>query len=212
MRFSVNAKASERTLHEVYLPHFKKCIDSGALSIMGAYNRVNGTYCCENKYLLTDVLRDTWGFDGFTISDFMFGVYSCKRSVKAGLDIEMPYTFRYAALKNELKKGNITQEDIDTSVKRILRALIHTLPAQKAYTDDVIVCREHTQLAREVAQKGTVLLKNDGILPLEKGTRLAVVGRYANKINIGDHGSAMSTAPIPSRPMPGLKTPSVRVT
>ena len=111
LRFSVDARADERTLHEVYLPHFKKCIDAGAMSIMGAYNKVNGTYCCESKYLLTDILRNKWGFEGFTISDFFFGIYDGARSLKAGLDIEMPYTFKYATLSNRLKKGDITEKN-----------------------------------------------------------------------------------------------------
>lgn len=132
LRFSVDAKADERTLHEVYLPHFKKCVDAGAMSIMGAYNKVNGTYCCENKALLTDILRDKWGFDGFTISDFFFGIYDAARSVKAGLDIEMPYTFKYAFIGSRLKKGDISEDDVDICVGRILRAMLRTLPKHKS--------------------------------------------------------------------------------
>ena len=108
LRFSVDAKADERTLHEVYLPHFKKCIDAGAMSVMGAYNKVNGTYACENKELLTDILRDEWGFEGFALSDFVYGIYDAARSVKAGMDVEMPYNFRYAFLNSKLKKGELT--------------------------------------------------------------------------------------------------------
>ena len=73
LRFYVDVKADDRTLHEVYLPHFKKCIDAGALSIMGAYNRYEEFYCCSNKKLLTDILREEWGFDGFVMSDFVWG-------------------------------------------------------------------------------------------------------------------------------------------
>ncbi len=191
LRFSVDAKVDERTLHEVYLPHFKKCIDDGAMSIMGAYNKVNGTYCCENKVLLTDILRDKWEFDGFSLSDFFYGIYDAARSVKAGMDMEMPYFFRYAFLKSKLKKGELTEKDIDTSVLRILKALIKTLPEHKEYSKDVILSEEHTSLARKVAGKGTVLLKNNNnILPISENKKIAVVGRYANKINVGDHGSS----------------------
>ena len=87
LRFSVDAKADAQTLRDVYLPHFKKCIDAGALSIMAAYNKCNGTYCCDSKELLTDILRNEWGFDGFAISDFFFGIHDAAQALNAGLDI-----------------------------------------------------------------------------------------------------------------------------
>lgn len=206
LRFSVDARADERTLHEVYLPHFKKCIDAGAMSIMGAYNRVNGTYCCESKPLLTDILRDKWGFEGFTISDFFFGIYDGARSLKAGLDIEMPYTFKYAFLSHRLKKGDITERDVDISVERILRAMIKTLSKYREYPKSVILSKEHTSLAREVAAKGTVLLKNkNSVLPVKSGAKIAVVGRYADKINTGDHGSSNVFSPYTVTPYQGIK-------
>ena len=191
LRFSVDAKVDERTLHEVYLPHFKKCIDAGAMSIMGAYNKVNGTYCCESKELLTDILRDKWNFKGFSLSDFLYGIYNGARSLKSGMDVEMPYTFRYAFLNNDLKKGNISEKDIDTSVQRILVALITTLPKYKSQPKSVIMAKEHTALSRKVAGKGAVLLKNkDNVLPIASGKKIALIGRYANKVNVGDHGSS----------------------
>lgn len=206
LRFSVDARADERTLHEVYLPHFKKCVDAGAMSVMGAYNKANGTYCCENKELLTDILRDKWGFDGFTISDFFFGIYDAARSVKAGLDIEMPYTFKYAFLGSRLKKGDITEHDVDVCVGRILRALIRILPKYKQHPRSVILSKEHTDLAREVAAKGMVLLKNkDKALPIKDGAKIAVVGRYADKINTGDHGSSNVYSPYTVTPYQGIK-------
>ncbi len=206
LRFSVDAKADERTLHEVYLPHFKKCIDAGAMSIMGAYNKFNGTYCCENKTLLTDILRDKWNFDGFTISDFFFGIYDAARSVKAGLDIEMPYTFKYAFLASRVKKGDISEEDIDICVGRILRGMLRTLPKHKEYPKNVILSKEHTDLAREVAAKGMVLHPNkNNTLPVADGASIAVVGRYADKINTGDHGSSNVFSPYTITPYQGIK-------
>ena len=206
LRFSVDARADERTLHEVYLPHFKKCIDAGAMSIMGAYNKVNGTYCCENKELLTDILRDKWGFEGFTLSDFFYGIYDAARSVKAGMDMEMPYIFRYLFLKSKLRKGEITEKDIDLSVLRILKALIKTLPEYKTYPKSVILSDEHTSLARKTAGKGTVLLKNENkILPVQNGKKIAVVGRYANKVNVGDHGSSNVYSPYTVTAYEGIK-------
>lgn len=206
LRFSVNATADERTLHEVYLPHFKKCVDAGAMSIMGAYNKVNGTYACENKVLLTDILRDKWGFDGFALSDFFYGIYDAARSLKAGMDVEMPYIFRYALLGHKLRKGEITEADIDNAVCRVLRSLIKVLPEHKEYPKSVILSKEHTDLAREVAGKGMVLLKNkDKVLPIKEGKKIAVVGRYANKRNTGDHGSSNVFSPYAVTPYEGIK-------
>lgn len=206
LRFSVDAKADERTLHEVYLPHFKKCIDAGAMSIMGAYNKVNGTYACENKELLTDILRGKWGFEGFALSDFVYGIYDAARSVKAGMDVEMPYTFRYAFLNSKLKKGELTEADIDLSVVRVLKALIKTLPEYKEQPKSVILAKEHTELSRKVAGKGTVLLKNENkTLPVANGKKIAVVGRYADKINVGDHGSSRVYSPYTVTAFEGIK-------
>lgn len=196
LRFSADARVDERTLHEVYLPHFKKCIDAGAMSIMGAYNKVNGTYCCESKELLGDILRDMWGFEGFSLSDFFYGIYDGPRSIKAGMDVEMPYTFRYATLHSAHKKGKITEAELDRSVCRVLTALITTLPKHKDYPKSVILSDEHTALSRKVAGKGMVLLKNSGnILPIPQGKKIAVVGRYADKVNVGDHGSSNVFSP-----------------
>ena len=207
LRFKVDAKADERTLHEVYLPHFKKCVDAGAMSIMGAYNKVNGTYSCENKELLTDILRDKWGFEGFTLSDFFYGIYDAVRSVKAGMDMEMPYFFRYAVLNHKLKKGELTEADIDLSTGRILKALIKTLPAYKKQPKSVILSKEHIDLARKAAAKGTVLLKNDGkILPIAQGEKIAVVGRYADKVNVGDHGSSNVYSPYAVTAYQGIRS------
>lgn len=206
LRFSANAIADERTLHEVYLPHFKKCIDAGAMSIMGAYNRVNGTYACENKELLTDILRDKWGFDGFALSDFFYGIYDAVRSLKSGMDVEMPYLFRYATLGMSLKKGDITENDIDTAALRVLRALIATLPKHKKHPESVILSKEHIALAREAATKGIVLLKNENkVLPIPEDSKIAVVGRYANKRNTGDHGSSNVFSPYAVTPYEGMK-------
>lgn len=205
LRFSANAIADERTLHEIYLPHFKKCIDAGAMSIMGAYNKVNGTYACENKKLLTDILHNKWGFDGFSLSDFFYGIYDAKRSIKAGMDMEMPYLFRYATLSYLLKKGEITEEDINKSAARILRALISTLPKYKKQDKSVILSKEHIALSREAATKGIVLLKNeDKVLPIPEGKKIAVVGRYANKRNTGDHGSSNVFSPYAVTPYEGI--------
>ncbi len=205
LRFSANAIADERTLHEVYLPHFKKCIDAGAMSIMGAYNKVNGTYACENKELLTDILRDKWGFDGFALSDFFYGIYDAVRSIKAGMDVEMPYLFRYSVLPFKVRNGELSENDIDTAAERVLRALISTLPKHKKHDKSVILSDEHIALARETAAKGMVLLRNENnVLPVNEKSKIAVVGRYANKRNTGDHGSSNVYSPYAITPYEGI--------
>ncbi len=206
LRFSVDAVCDDRTLHDVYLPHFKKCVDAGAMSIMAAYNKVNGEYCCENRRLLTGILRDEWGFEGFTLSDFVFGVHDGAAALKSGLDVEMPYVFRYALLGLALRSGAITRRQVNTAVQRVLKALIVTLPNHKDEPKETILCPEHVALAREAAAKGTVLLQNRrGVLPLAEGTKIAVVGRYADEINVGDHGSSRVYSPYTVTPYQGIK-------
>lgn len=192
LRYFVNVTCDERTLHEVYLPHFKKCIDAGAQSIMGAYNKFGGSYCCASKKLLNDILRDEWGFDGFVISDFVNGVHEAEGSLKAGLDMEMMFTMHYNgfAIKKSLKSGKLTQEHIDRAVKNILRALIRQTPKIKPRPMSVVGCKAHRALAREIAEKGMVLLENNGVLPLLKDAHVMVTGPYANEVNVGDHGSS----------------------
>lgn len=204
IRFDVNVNCDEITLHEVYLPHFKACIDAGAMSIMGAYNLFRGDHCCESKYLLKDILRDQWGFTGFTISDFLMGVRNAPKALKAGLDIEMPQIMHYATLPFNLKAGKISMDDVNASVQSILRGLIKITPKLKKAEKSVIACKEHAALARRAAAEGTVLLKNDGLLPLDKSKKVAVVGRYANKINVGDHGSSSVYSPYTVTPYEGL--------
>ncbi len=204
LRFSVDVHVDEKTLQEVYLPHFRKCVDAGAMSIMGAYNLVRGDHCCESRYLLTDVLRGQWGFQGFTISDFLMGVYDGAKALKAGLDIEMPQTRKYLFLKTYLKQGKIAESDIDNAVEHILAGLIKITPRAKPTPKSVCASAEHTRLARRAAEEGTVLLKNDGILPLKKGCKVAIVGRYADKMNVGDHGSSSVNGPYNVTPYRGL--------
>ena len=192
LRFFVNVSCGDRTLHEVYLPHFKKCIDAGAESIMGAYNKFDGDYCCASKRLLTDILRDEWGFDGFVMSDFVNGVHEAEGSLKAGLDMEMMFTMHYNSfsIKKLLKSGKLTQEHIDRAVRNILRVLIRQTPKIKPRDMAVVGSEKHRALAREIAEKGMVLLENNGVLPLSKDTKVLVTGPYADEGNVGDAGSS----------------------
>ncbi len=197
-RFSVDVEVDEVALHEVYLPHFRRVVDEGVASVMSAYNAVNGEWCGQNRALLTDVLRDEWGFGGFVISDWIFGLRDAARSVAAGLDIEMPYRMvRAQHLPDELATGDASWADVDRSVSRVIatRLRFDAVLSSEAPARSVIGAAEHRALARRVAARSVVLLRNepvDGqpVLPLAADIRLAVIGRLGDTVNLGDGGSS----------------------
>jgi beta-glucosidase len=204
-RFQVDIVVDEAALHEVYLPHFKRIVDEGVAVVMSAYNSVNGEWCGDSRALLTDVLRDEWGFAGFVISDWIFGLRDAARSVHAGLDVEMPYRMiRAGRLPDALDKGELAWEDVDRAVERVLATCLRfeEILARPVPGREVLACAEHRALAREVAAKSVVVLRNepvDGspILPLDPTTTgsVAVLGRLADRINLGDGGSSDVWAP-----------------
>ena len=195
LRFKVDVTASERTLREVYLPHFKACVDAGAASVMGAYNKFAGDHCCESETLLTRILKDEWGFAGYTISDFTFGVRNGKKAMKSGLNVEMPNTSHYGReLRDYVKSDPEAMQYLDRAVLEILQAFLRFTPKYNETRKKTPTPNRtrHALLAREAAEKSMVLLKNDGTLPLDiqKLRTLAVVGRFADTTNIGDRGSS----------------------
>ena len=123
-RFTVDVTVDEEALHEVFLPHFKRIVDEGVAAVMSAYNQVNGEWCGDSRPLLTEVLRDEWGFEGFVISDWIFGMRDPARSLTAGLDVEMPYRMmRASGLRAALDSGEASWDDVDRSVERIVSTL-----------------------------------------------------------------------------------------
>jgi len=211
-RFKVNVKVDERTLREVYLRHFKRCVDAEVASIMNAYNKVNGKYCGHNPHLLTDILKKDWNFKGFVITDFVQGIRRGELAVNAGVDIEMPFKWRMSPRKllKLLRKGKISEEQINNSCRRILRQLIKFIPKREPnnYTMEKVACREHIELAIEAARKSIVLLKNENnLLPLDKQSpkKIAVIGKLANIENIGDKGSSRVYPPYIITPLEGIK-------
>jgi beta-glucosidase len=214
-RFQVDVQIADDILHEVYLPHFRKIVEGGVASVMSAYNSVNGEWCGQNPELLTKILRDTWKFDGFVISDFLFGLRDAPLSVKNGLDVEAPFSQQRAMhLEKALQSGELDWVDVDKACTRILsKQLVFEARIQKPQPDmSVVFCDKHRALAREAAQLSMVLLKNEAIedsamLPLkESKTRsIALVGRLANVANTGDHGSSRVFSPHVVTPYEGLK-------
>jgi len=195
-RFKINVKMDERTLREVYLPHFKKCVESGCATIMSAYNKLLGEYCGQNEFLLRKILKEEWGFKGFVHSDWVKGLHNTRLGILAGLDSEMPDGKFYGKrLIKRVQDGRIKEDLVDEAAGRILRTIIRFITKldPEKYNKNVIACEEHVNLAREVAEKSMVLLKNqNNILPLSLDSikNLAIIGSIANKKNTGDRGSS----------------------
>ncbi len=214
-RFIVDSKVSPRALQEIYFPAFKTAVqEADAWSIMSCYNKVNGIYGSEHKYLLRKILMNEWGFRGFVVSDWgaTRSSTSTESCVNAGLSLEMPVPNKYDVLKllNAYKEGKFTEEIFNDNVKRLLRVMFlvglfddeSTLPKGSRNTP------EHQTLAREIAEGGIVLLKNkENILPLdmEKVKNLAVIGPTANKRTYLGGGSSANFPPYEVKPIEGIK-------
>ncbi len=210
-RFDVDVTIDARTLREVYLPHFRRAVVEGGVgSVMSAYNQVNGLYCDENGPLLTDILKGEWGFRGFVESDWVFGTHSTIDSARAGLDIEMPQGLYFGAnLVDAVVNGHVDEDVVDAAARRILRQkLCFGLDAAPDPGPAVVESPEHRALAREVAVKSMVLLKNaDAALPLDADSlaSVAVVGSLAGVANLGDEGSSAVTPSAAVSPIDGLR-------
>jgi beta-glucosidase len=199
-RFRVDVRIDDVALHEVYLPHFRRIVDEGAACVMSAYNRLNGTYCGDHHGLLTEILRDEWGFDGFVISDWIFGMRDAAESVRAGLDIEMPYRMvRAVHLPAALEDGTASWDDVRAAVTRVVSTLLRfdAVLSAPAPGPETIGADEHVALAREVAGRSVVLLRNElvagrPVLPLDAPSlrSIAVIGPLADRVNLGDGGSS----------------------
>ena len=211
-RFGGTMNMDERTLHEVYLPHFKKVIERGAASVMSAYNKLNGEYCGHSKLLLTDILRNQWGFKGYITSDWQNGLYDAQKGIEAGMNIEMPSNtiYKLSTIKKLLADGKIKEQQIDDLVLPIICTKLFYASQKdvQQYPKSLAGCKAHTDLAREVAEKSAVLLKNDNsFLPLhkEKIKRIAVIGSLADVKQTGDHGSSRVFPTYIVSPLDGIK-------
>ncbi|WP_448630069.1 glycoside hydrolase family 3 C-terminal domain-containing protein [Cellulomonas soli] len=194
-RMRVSADVDERTLREIYLPAFERVVTTAQpWTVMCAYNRVNGTYASQDHWLLTEVLRDEWGFEGVVVSDWG-AVCDRVRSLAAGLDLEMPGTGGRtdAEVVAAVREGRLEESVLDTAVRRVLRLLAQAAPAlAEPGTVDVDA---HHELAREAAAAAMVLLKNEPVdgtplLPLTTTDGLLVVGEFARTPRYQGAGSS----------------------
>ena len=196
-RHHVSSDADERTMYEIYFPAFKAAVDAGVASVMSSYNLVNNVHAAENKWLLTDVLRNEWGFQGFVMSDWT-STYSTLGCVRSGLGLEMPRgaCMKYETIKPLIETGVIREKDIDAKVENILSSIIAYGFLDRPQLDTTI--KEDNPYSREVAYKlsceSAVLLKNSGALPLNKGGKIALMGPRADIIPCG--GGSGSVDPL----------------
>jgi beta-glucosidase len=158
-RFRIDVRVDEDDLRDIYLPHFRRVVDEGVAAVMTAYNRVNGSHCGHHHHLITEVLKGEWGFDGFVMSDFVLGVRSAD-AVNAGLDLEMPFRLRFRRLARLARSGWVPPERIDDAALRILRQQLRFGEKEGRYTPEQVAGAEHRALAREVAERSIVLLRN----------------------------------------------------
>jgi len=190
-RLTVNVIVDERTLREIYLASFEKAVKEGnPWTVMCAYNKVNGEYCSENAYLLSNILREEWGFEGFVVSDWG-AVNDRVKGLLAGLDLQMPYDGGLGDRKiiEAVKKGELPEEVLDKAVERILRVVFKAIENKKE--NATYDKKAHHKLAREVARECFVLLKNeDEILPLKKKGTIALIGAFAKTPRYQGMGSS----------------------
>ena len=221
-RHTVNVKVSDRALYEIYLPAFKAAVQEGkAWSIMGAYNKYKNQWACQNQYLLQDILRKEWGFDGAVVSDWG-GVNSTDEAALHGLDIEFgtwtdgltenqsnAYDYYHLAqpFLKKLQSGEIKEEVVNEKVRNILRLIFRTnMAANRPYGS--FASPEHFAIARKIGQEGIVLLKNDkNVLPIELGKTktIAVIGENAIKMMTVGGGSSSLKAVHEVLPLNGIK-------
>ncbi|MEU9289068.1 glycoside hydrolase family 3 N-terminal domain-containing protein [Streptomyces sp. NPDC048275] len=209
-RMSVDVRADEQTMHEVELRGFEAAVAAGTGAVMGAYNKVNGTFACENKPLLTDILRDRWGFGGLVMTDW-FAAHSTKAALTAGLDMEMPDgTYFGAALKKAVQSGSVAETYVDRAVRRILAVMDRfglldgSVPARPDRD-----AKAGAAVALEVAKAGATLLRNERrALPLTGAAarRIAVVGPTGSLPFVSGGGSAHVVPDAADSPLDAIRS------
>jgi beta-glucosidase len=211
-RTAVDVLIDERTLHEIYLPAFEAAVQQGQVgAVMCAYNKVNTFYACEQPSLLKEILKQNWGFQGFVMSDWG-ATHSTVQAANAGLAMQMPDgSYFGASLKSAVNNGQVSIATLNDHVHRILRTMFALGLFDRQPTgspDNNVATQAHAQFARQVAEQGTVLLKNDqSSLPLDtsKIKTIAVIGADASSATtVVGHGSASVTTPYVVTPLQGI--------
>lgn len=199
-RIRMSSDVDERTLREIYLPAFERIVTAAQpWTVMCSYNKINGVWASQNHWLLTEVLRDEWGFDGLVVSDWG-AVADRVAAVKAGLDLEMPPALDHSelAVVAAVESGELTMEDLYACVRRVLelvaRAEASTGSAIGGAGSVTVDFDAHHALAREAAAQGIVLLENDGVLPLSPQARIGVIGEFARTTRFQGGGSSQVNA------------------
>jgi beta-glucosidase len=190
-RFTINAEVDERTLREIYLPAFEKAVKQGKpWTVMCSYNKVNGRFASEHHKLLVEILKDEWGFEGLVVSDWG-AVRDRVKALKGGLDWEMPgpQPRRVQQVIDAVRCGDLDEAILDESARRILGIVLKASQTPKG-APATFDADAHHALARRIASEGMVLLKNDGVLPLKPGQKLAAIGRSAMSAHFQGGGSS----------------------
>lgn len=234
-RYEVSAEVTERALREIYLPSFRAAVEEADVgSVMPAYNRVNGTHMSDHRFLLSDVLKGEYDFDGVVVSDW-WGTESTVGAATAGLDVEMPGdTNPYddlisgdfddadtasvelphgmgedalfgEPLRKAVESGDVDETTVDDKVRRLLRTMDRFGHFDADREDGALDTPEHRRLARRIAVEGTVLLQNDGTLPLDDDTTVALVGPNADVAKLGGGGSSEVEPFTRTSPLDGLQ-------
>ncbi|MFC6864893.1 beta-glucosidase [Halomicroarcula sp. GCM10025817] len=228
-RTSVSADVDERTLRELYLPPFRAAVEAGAGSVMTAYNRVNGTHMSDHGRLVGDVLKGEWDFSGYVVSDW-YGLETTVGAANAGLDLEMPgvpaenedadlEAFEWPdgipdathaglfgdPLAAAIEAGEVPAERLDDMVRRVLEQFARTGHLDGERGEGELDSERHRDLAKRLATRGTVLLENDGVLPLAGGVDVAVVGPHVYEAKVGGGGSSETTPFHAVTPVEGVR-------
>ncbi|AEY65036.1 glycoside hydrolase family 3 C-terminal domain-containing protein [Clostridium sp. BNL1100] len=211
-RLTVSAEVDERTLRELYFPAFEAAVRSGVLTVMTAYNRLNGTFCSHSRELITEILRKEWKFDGVVVSDWG-AVHDTEAPAEAGLDIEMNVTsdfedyFFATPLINAVQNGKISESILNEKVRRILKLMFRLNMFSKDRKRGGFNLPQHQQTVLEAAKESFVLLKNDkGVLPLnaDRIKTVAVIGNNADKKHSTGGDSAAVKALYEVTPLSGI--------
>ncbi|NTU62834.1 MAG: beta-D-glucoside glucohydrolase [Chloroflexi bacterium] len=204
-----NSVVNERTLREIYLAQFEMIVkEAKPWTVMCSYNRINGTYASQHNYLLNDILRGEWGFDGLVVSDWQAN-HTIFESIQGGLDLEMPGPAKYYGrlLVEAVQHWQIEESTIDEAVRRVLKLIIRTGKLDGRQTAGSVNTIEHQQLARDVAAEAMVLLKNGGVLPIRASQikTIAAIGPGAVGWQISGGGSSRVDPPHVIDPLTALK-------